>query len=128
MYIQERPPPPSILSRTFSVQGECGNIPIISTSIIFSGFFGTTKKWEAFSRLPSQVTVRRALSRYLDITSAPSPQILKFLATMVSSSPLFTGPLSRVSLFFFSCILIGPYPQSLEAKTVSNSKRPTEVC
>jgi len=45
---------------------------------------GTAKKWEAFSRLPSPVTVRQALSRYLDITSVPSPQILKFLAVMAT--------------------------------------------
>ncbi|KAJ7387219.1 hypothetical protein OS493_004191 [Desmophyllum pertusum] len=48
------------------------------------GLLGTTKKWEAFRRLPSPITVRKALSRYLDITSVPSPQILKFLAAMAA--------------------------------------------
>ena len=52
------------------------------------GFLGTTKKWQPFSRLPCPITVREALSRYLDITSVPSPQIIKFLATMVSRAIL----------------------------------------
>jgi len=59
---------------------------LISVTILFSG---AAKKWESFSRLPSPVTVRQALSRYLDITSVPSPQILKFLAVMVGLFPLF---------------------------------------
>ena len=59
-------------------------------------FSGTAKKWETFSRLPSPVTLRQALSRYLDITSVPSPQILKFLAAMVSPSMLLTESLSRI--------------------------------
>ena len=53
----------------------------------FLGLFGKTKKWETFTRLPSPITVREALSRYLDITSVPSPQFIQFLSTMVSCAP-----------------------------------------
>ena len=52
--------------------------------ILFLGPLGKAKNWEPFTRLPSPTTVREALSRYLDITSVPSPQFLKFLATKVS--------------------------------------------
>ena len=65
--------------------------PVLRTFIFhlqfFLGLFGKTKKWEAFTRLPSPITVREALSRYLDITSVPSPQFIQFLATMVSCAP-----------------------------------------
>ena len=56
---------------------------LILVGILFPGIDGTSQKWEPFSRLPSPITVREALSRYLDITNVPSPQLIKFLATMV---------------------------------------------
>ena len=54
-------------------------------SVIFlPGLVGTAKKWEQFNRLPSPITVREALTRYLDITTVPSPQFIKFLALKVN--------------------------------------------
>ena len=53
--------------------------------ILLSGLVGTAKKWEQFNRLPSPITVREALTRYLDITTVPSPQFIKCLALKVNS-------------------------------------------
>ncbi|XP_074635667.1 nitric oxide synthase 3-like isoform X3 [Acropora palmata] len=49
-----------------------------------NGLFGKSKEWETFARLPSPITIREALARYLDITSVPSPQLIQFLASIAT--------------------------------------------
>lgn len=71
------------------------------TAILYLGILKTAKKWETYNRLPSQTTLRQALSRYLDVTSVPSPQILKALSATVKSQRLnqllwFTIPLQFI--------------------------------
>ncbi|XP_046839565.1 nitric oxide synthase, brain-like isoform X2 [Xenia sp. Carnegie-2017] len=50
-----------------------------------SGPFGKTTKWCMMSSLPNPFTLREAFSRYIDITSTPSPQILTYLSTLTSN-------------------------------------------
>eukprot|EP00795_Rhopilema_esculentum_P015606 gene15605-6882_t len=45
-----------------------------------SGPFGPIKKWEVMKRLPDPCTLREALTRYLDIATPPTPQLLAQLA------------------------------------------------
>ncbi|KAK2574099.1 Nitric oxide synthase [Acropora cervicornis] len=51
---------------------------------LLAGLFGKSKEWETFARLPSPITIREALARYLDITSVPSPQLIQFLASIAT--------------------------------------------
>ena len=39
--------------------------------------------WEPFNRLSVGCTLKEALTRYLDITSVPTPQMLSYLAKLV---------------------------------------------
>eukprot|EP00794_Sanderia_malayensis_P014342 gene14341-15838_t len=51
-----------------------------------SGPFGSEKKWQSLKRFPEPFTLRQALTRYLDITSPPSPQMLLQLATQTNDA------------------------------------------
>ena len=42
------------------------------------------EEWEQETRLPVPLTLRQALTYYLDITSPPTPQFLSLLAKQVS--------------------------------------------
>ncbi|KAL9981801.1 hypothetical protein ACROYT_G010554 [Oculina patagonica] len=53
---------------------------------------GGSKVWEPFNRLSVACTLRDALTRYLDITSIPTPQMLSYL------SKLATSPLEKMQL------------------------------
>ena len=44
---------------------------------------GGPKEWQAFNRLSVACTLREALTRYLDITSIPTPQMLRYLSKLV---------------------------------------------
>ena len=44
------------------------------------------KTWEPFHRFSPGCTLREALTRYLDLTSIPTPQMLSYLARLVSWS------------------------------------------
>jgi len=41
------------------------------------------EEWEQDNRLPVPLTLRQALTHYLDITSPPTPQFLSLLAMQV---------------------------------------------
>lgn len=53
---------------------------------------GGSKVWEPVSRLSVACTMREALTRYLDITSIPTPQMLSYLSKMA------TSPLEKMQL------------------------------
>lgn len=53
---------------------------------------GGPKEWQAFNRLSVACSLREALTRYLDITSIPTPQMLRYL------SKLATSPLEKMQL------------------------------
>ncbi|XP_068736413.1 nitric oxide synthase 1-like isoform X2 [Montipora capricornis] len=53
---------------------------------------GGGKVWEPFNRLPVGCTLKEALTRYLDITSVPTPQMLSYLAKLA------TSPLEKMQL------------------------------
>ena len=45
---------------------------------------GTFKQWAEYERLPRPISVRTALTRYLDITTPPTPIFLKQLASIAT--------------------------------------------
>nr|AAK61379.1 nitric oxide synthase [Discosoma striata] len=57
-----------------------------------SGKPGGGRTWESFKRLPVACTLREALTRYLDISSVPTPQMMLYL------SKLATSPLEKLQL------------------------------
>ena len=52
--------------------------------------------WEPFNRLSVGCTLREALTRYLDITGVPTPQMLSYLAKLVCLLTNLTGTLNRL--------------------------------
>lgn len=51
-----------------------------------SGKQSGTMTWKPFNRLPAGCTLTEALTRYLDITAVPTPQMLKYLAKLATST------------------------------------------
>ncbi|KAK2574222.1 Nitric oxide synthase [Acropora cervicornis] len=51
-----------------------------------SGKQNGTMTWKPFNRLPAGCTLTEALTRYLDITAVPTPQMLKYLAKLATST------------------------------------------
>ena len=101
---------------------------ITSTLLFFSGILGNYQEMGKHSVvLPSQVTVRQAFVHATWTSRVfPSPQILKFLAAMVSPSPVARWILV-LSLLFFLYAYWGFILEALTLKKLSIQEGPIEV-